>query len=367
MEINFSELKKAVSLSEKISGKHMTLPVLSCFLFVVKKNNTIIKATNLDLGIEVTVPVRSDSETVFAVPASILSSFLSQVVEYDGTVKIESISNNIQITTKNSKGVIKTVPHEDFPNIPNLDGDQKTSIPPDLLVKGLKSVWYSASVSSIKPELSSVYLYTNGDKLVFVSTDSFRLAEKKVQLPGNLKINDILLPLKNVADVVRTLEAIGENITITVGKNLISFEVDGKLRLVSRIIDGVFPDYKQIIPKTYIAEAVVLKHDFFNALKVSNIFSDKFNQVHFSIDPKTKVFEIETRNNDIGENKTTVDAKIDGEKMEINFNYKYIIDCFQSIDSDSVSLQLGGPNRPMVIKPVSGDQSFLYLAMPMNR
>jgi DNA polymerase-3 subunit beta len=137
--------------------------------------------------------------------------------------------------------------------------------------------------------------------------------------------------------------------------------------VVSRVIDGVFPDYRQIIPKGYATEAVVLKQDLLNALKISNIFSDKFNQIHLTIDPKGKIFQIQTKNSDVGENVTNVDAALTGDKVEINFNYRYISDCFQSIDADSVSLQFGGMNRPMVIRPVSGDQTFMYLAMPMNR
>ena len=149
-------------------------------------------------------------------------------------------------------------------------------------------------------------------------------------------------------------------------KNLISFEAHG-VYVVSRIIDGVFPDYKQIVPKEFTTEVVALKQDFMNALKISNIFSDKFNQVRLIIDPKGKKFEVQTKNSDVGENSTIIDAAITGEKMEINFNYKYIADCFQSIDADSLSLQLSGTNKPMVIRPVSGDQTFTYLVMPMNR
>jgi len=158
----------------------------------------------------------------------------------------------------------------------------------------------------------------------------------------------------------------GDTVKVKIGKNLISFEANG-IYAVSRVIDGVFPDYKQIVPKNFTTEVVALKQDFLNALKISNIFSDKFNQVHISIDPKKKLFEIQTKNSDVGENKTAVDAAITGDPVEINFNYKYIIDCFQSIDADSVSLQLSGMNRPMVIRPVSGDQTFMYLVMPMNR
>ncbi len=367
LELHFQDLKKAVILAERIAGKHMTLPVLSCLLFDVKKGSLLIKATNLDLGMEILLSAKSDTEEIFTIPASILSSFLSQISDHDGVVRLELVSGNIQIDTTKSKGIIKTVPHEDFPSIPTVTGEQKVQLNPEVIVKGLKSVWYSSSVSSVKPELSSVYAYTQNNHLVFVATDSFRLAEKKVSLPASTAIGDILIPFKNVADIIRILESNTETMTIEMNKNLISFEVPGKMRIISRVIDGVFPDYKQIIPKAYTTEIIALKQDLLNALKISNVFSDKFNQIHMIADPKGKLFEVQTKNSDIGENKTTIDAAITGDRVEINFNYKYVIDCFQSIDADSVSLQLSGTNKPMVIRPVSGDQSFMYLVMPMNR
>ena len=131
-------------------------------------------------------------------------------------------------------------------------------------------------------------------------------------------------------------------------------------------MDGAFPDYKQIIPKEFKTEAVVLKQDFMNFLKLANIFSDNFHQVNFKIDPRKKIFEIRTRNLEVGENLNKVDAALTGEAMDINFNHKFIVDCFQSIDSDSISLQFGANNKPMVMRGVS-DKSFLYLVMPMNK
>jgi DNA polymerase-3 subunit beta len=367
LELRFQDFKKAVSLSERIAGKHMTLPVLSCLLLQVKKNTVIIKATNLDVGIEIVIPAKADEESVFAIPASVLSSFLSQISDYDSVVHLELVSGNIQINALKSRGVIKTVPHEDFPSIPMVEEGQSINLSPDLLVRGLRAVSYSASLSSVKPELSSVYMYSQNDSVIFVATDSFRLAEKKIKLPSKTTMKDVLIPFKNIADITRILESTNDNFSIQVSNNLISFEIPNRLRLISRVIDGVFPDYKQIIPKGFTTEAVVLKQNLLNALKISNVFSDKFNQVHFTVDPKSKLFEIQTKNSDIGENRTAVDAAITGEKIEINFNHKYIIDCFQSVDADSMSLELGGTNRPMVIRPVSGDQSFMYLVMPMNR
>ncbi|MFA6315497.1 MAG: DNA polymerase III subunit beta [Candidatus Paceibacterota bacterium] len=366
LEINFQKLKNAIQLIERISGKHMTLQVLSCILLDVSKNTATFKATNLDIGIEIKVPVKSSEDAVLAIPAHIISSFVSQVFDQNQTVTLETVAGNLHIITSKSKGVIKTVPPEDFPTIPVVTDGLETTISANLLVSGLKSVAYSSSVSSVKPELSSVYIYKESEHMVFVATDSFRLAEKKVKIPTSSKMNDVLIPFKNISEIIRILESMGDMVKIKMNKNLISFEVDG-VYAVSRIIDGVFPDYRQIVPKNYSTEVVVLKQDLLNALKISNIFSDKFNQIHVTVDPKAKLFEIQTKNNDVGENITAIDAALSGERVEINFNYKYIVDCFQSIDADSVALQLGGINRPMVIRPVSGDQTFMYLAMPMNR
>lgn len=366
LELTLKKLKDVIQTMDKIAGKHMTLPVLSCILIEVKNNIANFKATNLDVGIEMSVPVRSSGDGVVAVPANIFSSFISQINGDEQVVKIEESNQNLQISTQKTKGTIKTQAFDDFPSIPRVTDGKVFSLQSESFLKGLKSVWYSSSVSSVKPELASVFIYNDSSSLVFVATDSFRLAEKKIKLSSNIEIGDVLIPFKNIPDIIRVLEKIGGDVVVNLNKNLISF-TSGEIYLVSRLIDGVFPDYRQIIPKAFITEVVVLKQDLVNALKVSNIFSDKFNQIHLSINPKNKNFSIQTKNSDIGENSTLVDSALSGEAVEINFNYKYIADSFQSIDSDSLTMQFSGTNRPMIIKPVTGEQSFMYLAMPMNR
>jgi DNA polymerase-3 subunit beta len=180
------------------------------------------------------------------------------------------------------------------------------------------------------------------------------------------EFDDILIPFKNSAEITRVLETMGPTVTMRSSKNLVSFET-GDVRITSRVIDGVFPDYKQIVPKGYTTEAIVLKQDLINALKVSTVFSDAFNQIHLAADPKKKLFSAETKNADVGENRSEIDAALSGEPIEVNFNCKYISDSLQSIEADSISLQWNGRNKPMVIRPVSGDQTFMYLVMPMNR
>lgn len=365
-EVQFEKLKQAVLLAERVAGRHLTLPVLSCLLVDIKKGAAFIRATNLDVGIEVELPVKSDGEAIFAVPAHTLSSFLSQVGNKEQVVKLETGSGNLNVSLSKSKGVIKSLPHEDFPAIPIVSDGKTSEFPSEVLIKGFRSVWYSASTSNVKPELASIYVYRDGEKAVFVATDSFRLAEKRMTLPKGASIEDMLIPLKNSVEIVKMLEVAGPTVTVRSNKNLASFEAKG-LRITSRVIDGVFPDYRQIIPKGCTTEAIMLKQDLTNTLKVSTVFSDAFNQIHVSVDPKKKAFQVDTKNSDIGENQSFLDAAITGEPVEINFNCKYISDSFQAIDADSLSFQFNGKNKPLVIRPVSGDQTFLYLVMPMNR
>ena len=359
------KMKEVTSLLEKVAGKHMSLPVLSCVLIEATEKSIILKATNLDTGIELQVPGKVLEPGIVAVPASILNSFVASLAGAEKAIVLETSDNNLKIQTPRSSGTIKTQAHDDFPSIPKVIDGSTFTLPAQDLLKGLKTVWYSSSVSSIKPELSSVYVYCDEEFMVFVATDSFRLAEKKVRMKTTKDFGQILIPFKNIPDIMRILEPITEDIEISLNKNQISFTHKG-LYFTSRVVDGVFPDYKQIIPKTSTTEVVALKQDLISALKISNIFSDKFNQINIKVDPGAKICEIKTKNNDVGENTTALDSAITGEAIDINFNYKYIVDCFQSMDSDSVTLSFSGLNKPLIIKPLS-DTSFRYLVMPMNR
>jgi DNA polymerase-3 subunit beta len=354
----------AVSKAEKITGKNMTLPILSCVLIEAKGNYLILKSTNLDLGMEIKVSAKILQEGVVAVPGSILNGFLSNLTG-DNNLILEVKEGNLNVSNSNSQTTIKSFPTEDFPTLPKVVDGKVYDINSADLVKGLKSVWYSASLSNIKPELSSVYIHSKEEGLVFVATDSFRLAEKVVKFKKNSDFEQILIPFKNVSDLLKIIGDEKDTLAISFTKNQISFEYKD-IYIVSRVIDGVFPDYQQIIAKDFKTEVIVLKQDLINILKLSNIFSDSFNQINIRVSPKEKVLEIKSKNSNVGENVNKLSATVSGEEIEINFNHKYIIDCFQSIDSDSVSLSFNGLNKPMVIRGIS-DKSFTYLVMPMNR
>ena len=363
LECSVEKIKNAISQVERITGKNLTLPILNSILLIAQPKSLKLRSTNLSLGIEIEIPAKIEKEGSLAVSGSVLNSIFSNISPNEN-VFIEEKDGNLFIKTKKSQIKLKSQPSDDFPTIPNVSGNS-FEIDSKKLIEGIKAVFYSASVSDIKPEISSVYLYTDGENLVFVSTDSFRLAEKKLKIRGMEEIPGILIPFKNIGEVLKVFGEVGGVVKVFFNKNQISFSTDN-VYLTSRVIDGVFPDYRQIIPKNNTTDVVVLKQDLLNALKISNVFSDKFNQVNLTISPKEKIFELSSLNNDVGENKTYLDAVLNGEKVELSFNYKYFLDCFQSINTDSVSIKFLGNSKPIIISPVS-DQSFTYLIMPMNR
>jgi DNA polymerase-3 subunit beta len=363
LECSIEKIKNALNHVERMTGKNLTLPVLGSILWVAKGSTLILRATNLSIGIEITIPAKVEKEGVLAIRGDVLTSLFSVLVN-DTTVSFEQKEQILQVKTKFSKINLKTIGYEDFPTLPIVQGDSYT-IPVKNLYDGLKAVSYSAAISEIKPEIGSIYMYPDSESLVFVATDSFRLAEKRVKNKHQFNFSGVLLPFKNVQEVIKVLENNSEDVEFTISKNQASFKLQG-IYITSRVVDGIFPDYKQIIPKNPTSTAIILKQDLLSALKVSNVLSDTFNQVTLRIDPSKKECILESKNNDIGENSTSISAALTGEAITLNFNYKYILDSFQSINSDSVALEFYGANKPMIMKGV-GDPSFLYVVMPMNR
>jgi len=363
LECKIEDIRNGISQAERITGKNLTLPVLNSILLVASSKSLKLRSTNLSLGIEIEINAKVEKEGVIAISGGVLSSTFSNFYQNEN-VSLEGVDGNLLITTKKNKIKLKGQPCDDFPTIPRITGTN-FEIESLKLIQGIKSVYYSASISDIKPEISSVFMYTKEDNLTFVSTDSFRLAEKKIKVKGLDEILGIIIPFKNVSEIVRVFSDFKGSLKVCFNKNTISVSSDN-IYLTSRVIDGVFPDYAQIIPKEFTTTAILLKEDLLNALKLTNIFSDKFNQINMKVSPKEKIFELSSVNNDVGENKTNLDAALSGDDIELAFNYKYFLDCFQSITTDSVSVRFSGSSRPIVVSPVS-DTSFTYLIMPMNR
>tara|TARA_B100000745_G_scaffold300609_2_gene255973 strand:- start:4821 stop:5924 length:1104 start_codon:yes stop_codon:yes gene_type:complete len=359
------DLEEAVETTTRIVSNTTTLPILKCIVFEATSNKVLLRSTNLELGIEKKLTAQVQKEGSVAIPAQITLSTL-KTFPNQSKVQIELIDTSLVFKIGGTKTTIKTIPLDDFPTIPHLENKNKYTLPKESIIKGVRNVLYSASTSLIKPELASIYIYQENDSLIFVATDSFRLAEQKIQSKSSEEIPPTIIPVKNTIELVRILETQQEeDITIYFDENQCSLETQN-LYITSRIIDGSFPDYKSILPKKTTTEVVVLKEDLLQTVKKSQIFSDKFGQINLHIYPKKKTFTISAHNTDIGEIFDSLEAVCSGEDLDISFNYKYLLDVFQSFQSDSITLRFSGIGKPLVITGV-GNKSFTYLVMPMNR
>jgi len=355
-------LKNAAGQVERMAGKNLSLPVLAGILLVAENNALVLRATNLDLGIEVRIPAKVEKTGTVVVPCGVFLGILSAV--YDVKVSLDLNGENLHIVTANTRSVVKCLPHDDFPTLPAVVNGDSFTISAEKIVDGIKSVWYSASASDMKPEIASVCIYPDREDLIFTATDSFRLAEKKINVKKNYSFSHILIPHKNITEILRVLEGITGDVGVQFTKNQISLSFPG-VYITSRIIDGVFPDYRQIIPKSYVAEVTILKQDLVNAFKVTNLFADKFNRVDLIVDGNKKKLSVESKNAAVGENITDIDAHVIGKNIQCGFNQKYILDCFHSLKQDSIILSFSGEGRPLVVRGVN-DANFMYLVMPLT-
>ena len=362
-ETTTEEFSRAVATASRFAERRANLPVLGCVLITAEGGRLTLRATNLECGVEIVIPAKVTSGGTTAAPAAVLAGFLNN--SKGKSVSASLVGEILKVESERASASIKTVPHEDFPILPRVSAEHSFTIKAADLVRAIRSVAYCASLSAVKPELQSVLLYGEAGKLTTVATDSFRLAEKQIPLKSGGSIPQLLLPARNAAELMRVLEPLKGDIEIYYNDNQLSTQTDTTY-YTSRLLDGSFPNYKQILPTKFSTEGLVLREDMSSALKSLSIFADKFAQVSLAIDPAKKSLFLSSRNPDVGEQISTVKATISGDPVAVSFNGRYLADSLQSIVGDSVRLHSNGAGKPMLIKDAS-DDSFLYLAMPMNR
>jgi len=360
------KLKEYIIQADSITGKNINLPILNSILLTTEDKFLKIKSTNLDLGIEFNLPVKIEKHGSVVVSGDILSKVLCGLFGEEN-ITLELINDNLVISTKKHTILIKSYSPKDFPIIPKIKKNTSIDISIEKFILGLKSVSYSSTISDIKPEISSVYIYTSNNKIIFVATDSFRLAEKNIISNKITEFQNIIIPLKNVNEIIKIFNNNNniKNIKISFDQNQIMFSTDG-IYVISRTINSIYPDYKQIIPTDFTTEIIVFKKDIENVLKLINVFIDEFNKVNIKTNIINKTLELNSKNINIGENTTIISTIIKGEEIDIDFNSKYLLDGLQSINQDSVVLKYNSTQNILIIQGVL-DNSFIYLVKPINK
>ena len=357
-------LSNAIHTAARFTEKKSApLPALSSILIIAGDDGIKMRATNLEIGIDLKIQGEVASPGVAAVPASILQQIAGSLSQ-EGNITLEHTGDIISLTSGMGKSSIKTVPYDDFPSIPFPENPKNRIIIPGILLRNLFTTISScASSSTVRPELASLYISIEGGALTAVATDSFRLVEKKIPLSNKGTQGKFLIPAKNTLEIAQALP--DEDIIMSFDDHQCAF-VGSMGMIVSRLTNAVYPDYRQIIPKESIVEAIILRKDFESALKRTSIFSDSFQKIKISFNPKKETFSLFAKNADIGESSETLPARVSGGALDLSFNHRYLSSVLALTSAESISLLAAGIGRPLIIKGVN-DTSLLYLVSPMNQ
>lgn len=360
--IPHQELQKGLEIISRISTKHVTLPVLQCVLITAEKGVVTLRATNLEIGIELVLKGKIEEEGVIAVPAGTLLQSIQFLGEKEVGLRVEDTV--LLIEGAHTHTSIKAIPHDEFPTMHKV-AQVGTMITAELFAFGIKTAAFAASQTSIKPELGSVFVQQKREHtLTFVATDSFRLMEKTVPQKGVVLPHSFLLPQKNALELARICESLGGTPQLVLTENQCTLLFADGTYVVSRLVNGSFPDYEQIIPKEYVTTVTVLKDDLLKAFKKTNIFLNKFMQVTVAITEHH--LTVSAINNEIGHTTDTLKVSVSGDELALNFNQQYVIDPLSHIADESLVLRFAGIGRPLVLGG-STDATLRYLVMPMNK
>jgi len=362
--IDKKEFSDAVGkVSRFAERRSVTLPVLAGIAIVAGDDGIKLRATNLETGIDLKIPGIIRTEGVVVIPASILKEITNSLTGV-GSITLEHTGDTVVLSSQSGRSQIKTLSFDDFPTLPFPEASEaKFSLPGSLIRSLILTVAGCASPSTVRPELASVLFSAEGGIVKAVATDSFRLAEKKVSAAGTVSPFSILIPAKNAIDIVQTIP--DDVVEVLVDEHQCAFSWPNGM-VTTRLVTIPYPDYSQIIPKSFITEATLLRKDLEASLRRTAVFSDTFQKIRLQFSPDDKQVAFSARNTEIGESSETVPAQIIGDGIELSFNHRYVTAPLSLITSDSITLSSAGLGRPLVMRGV-GDATFLYLVMPMNQ
>lgn len=369
---------EAVSKASKIATKNPQNPILEYTHIELVDASTIqVSGYNLDTYITQSIFVKSQDtfskKIAVCVQGNLILSFLALFGKED-SVQIEITDTNLKLTIQNQESNIRCVSAVEFPKAPSfaesdMNNTQSLKLSSEVIIEGIQAVSFASAVTSIKPELSCILTSVQGESIVFVATDGFRLAEKKIPLKGvDVKEHDleiykqILIPSKIWQDCLKVLP-FNISISITLGKGLCFIEYSDGF-IVLRTIHGSYPNYKAILPSTFVTHVEVHTQDFLQGLKVSHIFSDEFNYVKLDIEDSNLL--LSSKNSKIGESFSNKKIVKTGDNISQSYNHRYLSDFISKIKGDSVTFDISGKSTPSILK-IKGDESYVYMVMPMNK
>jgi len=368
-------LNNGLNIISRVAGKNLTLPILNNILIETEKSFLNLSSTDLELGIKYWSLAKIEKEGKITVPARILTGFINLLPNKKLTLEVKN--QDLYIECDDQKTQIKGLDAQDFPIIPTMKNEGFIELDTPSFCEGVAQVVDFTTLNQARPEISGIYLNFQKDRVQMTATDSFRLAEKTLYLKEKIdKEGSFILPQKTAREIINILTEQKGKIKLYSSPNQVLIEYPiletphPQVQIVSRLVEGDYPDYQGIIPKKYEAQVVLSKSDLLNQIKTASIFSGKSNEIKIRLNTKKEGIDIFSQNPELGENQSFLAGKINygqdkPKEMEVSFNYRFLIDGLLNMKDPKVVLELNGEEGPAVLKPAD-DSSYLYVVMPIK-
>ena len=359
---NFLE---ALMLVERAVGLSANLPILKSVLVKASENKITVTATDLELAIQANISGKIVEEGECVIPYPLLSSIVKNVTSE--RISMDEEGKKIKIQADNYEASLQGQSAKDFPIIPSIhDTAHSLKINEGIFSEALRSASVAVQVSDIRPEISGVFLKYEKNELILAGTDSFRLVEKRIpssQVISSFDAVSVIVPLKTVDELLRAVGKKEGTVEIFVDPNQILFEFS-EGQIVSRLIDGNFPEYQGVIPKETGSEFSADRDECAGAVRLTAAFAGRTQGISLKSGEGKKHLEFYSADSTLGENSYKVPVKMKGEKFESVFNWRYLLDGLRICPPGEVTIGTS-PGRPAIIKAPK-DPSFVYVLMPIK-
>jgi DNA polymerase III subunit beta len=366
-------LKRGLAIvGHAVAGKS-TLPVLSNILIASDEGRLKLAATNLEVGITCWIGAKIDEEGATTVPAKLLSDVVGGLPNDKISLVLDPRTQTLNLTCARFEANIKGIEADEFPVIPTIaDREPTATFPPDLLRETVEQVAFAAAPDDTRPVLAGVLMRLKGTTATFAAADGFRLSVRTIELPEPVREpQDVIVPARALLELARIIGDVeGQvEVTITPSGGQILFHTES-MDLVSRLIDGKFPDFERIIPAQSATRTVLDTQELAKAVRLASYFATaSANIVKLTIEPGGELspgkLTISSNAAEVGNNKGALDGMIHGEGGTLALNVRFLAEAVSAIKTPQIALETQTAQHPGVFKPVGAD-GYIHIVMPMT-
>lgn len=361
LTVTQENLNKALGVVARIAGTKTSLPILSNILLKTDNNRLLLAATNLEVAITEHIGAKVASEGVITIPSRLMSEFIANLPKGNVDLKLEG--SKLHINSGHYTSTINGLPADDFPALPEIGEATEIEISAQLMKRAIAQTILTASRDDTRPVLTGVLCHTHEGVLYFAATDGYRLAERKL-IPLDSEVS-ALIPASTLQDVVRVLPEGTETVTILIDNTQVRFRMDD-IEITSRLIDGNFPDYRQLIPKSTEINAQTNRDELTRITKIASLFArESGGSITIQTDGTKKTISIHSIASQLGENTSETEADVDQDGT-VTLNSRYVIEALGCLDSQDVSFGFSGKLAPCVLKAQDKDPDYQHIIMPLK-